>query len=86
MCTKKPNNELIWPNPKNKKKIRFSPLKQLNNGFFSSPPRAKTQLKFVNTEYDAGMELEEMVDDKSVGVGGQPCQQLWKSLVGMFEI
>lgn len=77
---------LYGPTLRIRKKIRFSPLKQLNNGFFSSPPRAKTQLKFVNTEYDAGMELEEMVDDKSVGVGGQPCQQLWKSLAGMFEI
>lgn len=76
MCTKKPNSELVWPSPENKKKRSFNPLNQLNSGCFSNPSRAKTQLKFVDAKYDAGMELEEMVDDKSVGAGGQPRWQL----------
>ncbi|KAK9175028.1 hypothetical protein WN944_027032 [Citrus x changshan-huyou] len=38
--------------------------------------RAKTQLKLVDEEHDADIELEEMADNKSTGAGGQPRRQI----------
>ena len=75
MCTKRPSCELIAPSPENKKKRRLSPQKQPSSGCALNFHRAKTQLKLVDEEHDADMELEEMADNKSAGAGGQPRRQ-----------
>ena len=73
--TKRPNSELTWPSPDSKRSKTFSPLKQPHRRNFLSSPKAKFQLRLIDTENDAVVGLEHMEEDISAGAGSQPRRQ-----------
>ncbi|KAH9668523.1 reverse transcriptase domain-containing protein [Citrus sinensis] len=69
--TKRPSSKLTWPSPNSKRIKTLSPLKQPHRRNFLSSPKAKLQLKLIDTEHDAVVGLEHMEEDISVYVEGK---------------